>query len=116
MSLKGIATICLIAAIYLSPSIIMAQYSFIQDMKIVSVTTDGKYTVVSGTMKVYFCDEAWEEFGYKSGNFYWFQKWWNDNEPFKYGVVEIDKVSWTLLEHTASYDELAFVAYIAGTL
>lgn len=109
---KGIVTLCLIAAIYSAPSVIMAQYPFIHNMKIGSVATVGTYLVVSGTMKVYFTDAAWKEFGYKPGNFYWFQKWWNSNAPFTYGLIKIVKVDWTLLKHTEKYDELAFVARI----
>jgi len=36
-------------------------------------------------MDVLFTDEAWAEFGYKDGNFCWFNEWWQNQTGNTYG-------------------------------
>jgi hypothetical protein len=111
---------CIIATLLTTtiPSIIMVHYPFIKNLQINPVSiadlcltqpSSNHNIIISGTMKVYFTEQAWKEFGYKSGNFYWFNLWWQEHGAgIKIGWYTIKSIKWTLLQHTANYDELGF--------
>lgn len=91
------------------PMVIMLRYSFIKDFEVASVSHSGGQVVVSGTLRVLFTDEAWTEFGYKDGNFYWFNKWWQEEAPgMTYARLRLVSAEWVLIEHTETYDVLGF--------
>jgi len=97
-------------ALVVMPMVIMLRYPFVQDLTVDSVSYQSGRFVVVGTLKVVFTDDAWIEFGYKDGNFFWFDKWWRDEAPgTAFGPFRLVSMSWTLLEHAETYDRLAFV-------
>jgi len=91
------------------PAIIMARYPFIQNLAVTSLNYENGYLIFSGVMDVYFTDEAWAEFGYKNGNFYWFNQWWQDQVGNRYGPFKLVSITWKIIEHTETYDKLGFV-------
>ena len=91
------------------PVVIMLRYSFIQDLTVTSVTCQNGQIVITGTMKVLLTDEAWTQFGYKDGNFEWFNGWWQTEAPgMTRGPFRLVLMTWTLINHTEAYDELGF--------
>lgn len=94
------------------PAIIMARYPFIQNLSVASLNYEGGYLVISGTMDVYFTDQAWAEFGYKDSNFYWFNEWWQDQIGNRYGPFKLVSITWDIIVHTETYDRLAFVVVL----
>lgn len=95
------------------PMVIMLRYPFIKDLSVATVDYQGGHIIVTGTFRVLLTDQAWSEFGYKDGNFEWFNKWWQDEAPgIDVGPFRIVSVTWTLVEHTATYDKLAFAAVL----
>jgi len=91
------------------PMVIMLRYPFIKDAAVTSVNYDDGQIVVTGTVKVLFTDEAWTEFGYKDGNFYHFDKWWQEEAPgLKCARLRLVSAEWVLIEHTDTYDVLGF--------
>lgn len=100
------------------PMVIMNRYPFIKDMNINSANVDPTtgYITVQGTMKVTFTNDAWTQFGYKNDNFYWFNKWWQEDAPgTTYGPFKIISATWTLTEHAENYDKLEFTITLAKT-
>jgi hypothetical protein len=98
------------------PMVIMSRYPFIKDMTITSTNVDPAtgYVTAQGTMKVMFTNDAWTQFGYKDDNFYWFNKWWQEEAPgITYGPFRIVSATWTLVEHTENYDKLEFTIVLA---
>ena len=98
------------------PVIIMNQYPFIKDMTINSANVDPAtgYITVQGTTKVMFTNDAWTQFGYKNENFYWFNKWWQEESPgTTQGPFKIISATWTLTEHAENYDRLEFTIVLA---
>jgi hypothetical protein len=103
--------VCLIPAILVAGA--CACYPFIHNFTISSYSFKDGRLVVSGRMDVYFTKQAWDEFGYKQGNFYWFNLWWQQqvgkvvyNEQGT--KVKLVSVTWTLLKQTKTYDTLGF--------
>ena len=94
------------------PMIIAARFPFLQNFEVTSYSLVGDHLVVTGTVEVPFTDQAWEEFGYRDGNFPWFDAWWEQQEGNMYGPVRLISIEWTLLEHTESYDRLGFEAIL----
>lgn len=95
------------------PMVVMLRYSFIKDAEVTSVSYNGGQITVSGTVGVFFTDEAWTEFGYKDGNFYWFNKWWQEEAPgLTCARFRLVSAEWTLLEHTETYDLLSFTMVV----
>jgi len=95
------------------PAIIMARYPFIQNLTVTSFNYKNGQLIVTGTMDVYFTDQAWEQFGYKDGNFYWFNEWWQEHEGnLRFGAIRLVDVEWTLLEPHETYNKLAFTAVV----
>lgn len=95
------------------PMVIMLRYPFVRDLVVTAADYQGGQVIVTGTLTVQLTDQAWSEFGYKDGNFEWFAKWWQDEAPgVDVGPFRIVSVTWTLVEHTATYDKLAFVAVL----
>jgi hypothetical protein len=91
------------------PMVVMLRYPFIKDAAVTSVSYDGGRIIMSGTVRVLFTDEAWSEFGYKDGNFYWFNKWWQEEAPgLTYARLRLVSAEWVLIEHTDTYDDLGF--------
>lgn len=91
------------------PLVIMLRFPFIQDLTVTSVTYENGKFVITGTIKVLLSDEAWAQFGYKDGNFYWFNEWWQTEAPgMTKGPFRLVSVTWTLIEHTEAYDRLGF--------
>ena len=91
------------------PMVVMLRYSFIKDFEVTSVDYHGGQITVSGTVRVLFTDEAWTEFGYKDGNFYWFNKWWQEEaHGMIYARFRLVSAEWVLIEHTDAYDVLGF--------
>lgn len=90
----------------------MSHYPFIHNLHITSVSVHGNKWTVQGTMNVYFSKCAWSEFGYKDGNFYWFNLWWQNQtgKEFCFGGIKAKLlwVNWTLIRHTDKYDSLGF--------
>lgn len=93
---------------FIIPIIISARFPFIQKLTVTSYDYDGRYLAVTGTMDVLLDEEAWVEFGYKEGNFYWFNEWWQDQVGNKFGPFRLVSITWTLLEHTETHDRLGF--------
>lgn len=95
------------------PAIIMARYPFIQNLTVTSYNYESGQLTVTGTMDVYFTDQAWEQFGYKDDNFYWFNEWWQEQEGnLWFGAIKLVDIEWTLLEQHETYDKLAFTAVV----
>lgn len=90
------------------PVIIAARFPFIQNFTATSYNYDGEYLTVTGTMDVLFTDEAWEKFGYRDGNFYWFNEWWQNQIGETYGPFRLVSITWNLIEHTETHDTLGF--------
>lgn len=90
------------------PAIVMAKYPFIQNLSVTSLSFDGEYLHVSGEVKVQLTEEAWTDFGYKGDNFYWFDKWWQEQVGNKYGPFTLSSIEWTVLERTETYHRLKF--------
>lgn len=91
------------------PLVIMLRFPFIQDLTVTSVTYENGKFVITGTIKVLLSDEAWAQFGYKDGNFYWFNEWWQTEAPgMTKGPFRLVSMTWILIEHTEVYDELSF--------
>jgi hypothetical protein len=89
---------------------IMQQYPFIRGLQVSYVGFQNGNIVVYGTMRVYFTPLAWTEFGYKAGNFYWFNLWWQTKAlGMPVGCFKLVSMKWTLVEHTENYDVLNFV-------
>ncbi len=95
-------------ALVIIPAIIMARYPFIQDLGVTDLSFDGEYLHVYGTVKVQLTEEAWTEFGYKDGNFHWFNEWWQEQVGNKYGPFTLISIEWTVLERTETYHKLSF--------
>jgi hypothetical protein len=92
------------------PMVIMLRYSFIQDLTVTPVTYQNGQFIITGTMKVLFTDEAWSQFGYKDGNFEWFNEWWQTEAPgMTMGPFRLVSMTWILIEHTETYDRLEFI-------
>ncbi len=91
------------------PAIIMARYPFIQNLTVTSVSYESGYVVISGTMRVQFTGQAWTDFGYKDGNFYWFNEWWQEQVGETHGAFKLVSIRWAFIEHTGTYDKLGFV-------
>ena len=95
------------------PAIIMSRYSFVQNLTVTSFNYADGQLIVNGTMDVYFSDQAWEQFGYKDGNFGYFNQWWEDNEGnLRFGAIKLVDITWTLLEEHETYDKLGFTAVL----
>ena len=94
------------------PIIIAARFPFLQNLTVTSYAFAGDCLVVTGTLEVALTEEAWTEFGYRDGNFPWFDAWWEQQEGNVYGPVRLISIEWTLLEHTESYDRLGFEAVL----
>jgi hypothetical protein len=94
------------------PVIFAARFPFLQNFEATSYSFLGNYLVVTGTVEVPFTEAAWTEFGYRDGNFYWFNEWWQQQAGTVYGPVRLVSITWTLLEHTESYDRLGFEAVL----
>ena len=91
------------------PMVIMVRYPFIQDLTVTSVTYQNEQMIITGTMTVLFTDEAWSQFGYKDGNFDWFNEWWHTEAPgMTKGPFRLVSMTWNLIEHTEAYDMLRF--------
>jgi hypothetical protein len=90
------------------PIIIAARFPFLQNFTVTSYNYDGRYLIVTGTVDVALTEKAWTEFGYKGGNFYYFNEWWQNQAGNKFGPFQLVSITWTLLEHTNTYDKLAF--------
>jgi hypothetical protein len=91
------------------PMVIMLRYPFIQDLTVTRVTYQNDQIVITGTMKVLLTDEAWTQFGYKDGNFEWFNEWWQTEAPGMIkGPFRLVSMTWILIQHTEAYDELGF--------
>lgn len=90
------------------PVIIAARFPFIQNFNVTSANYKGGYLIVTGTMNVLFTDEAWAKFGYKDGNFYWFNEWWQNQIGSTYGPFKLVSITWVLIEHTETHDKLGF--------
>ena len=91
------------------PMVIMLRFPFIQDLTVTSVTYQNGRLIVTGSMKVLFTDEAWIQFGYKEGNFDWFNEWWQTEAPgMTKGPFRLVSLTWILIEHTEAYDKLGF--------
>jgi hypothetical protein len=91
------------------PMVIMLRYPFIQDLTVTSVTPQNGQIIITGTVKVLLTDEAWTQFGYKDGNFEWFNEWWQTEAPgMTKGPFRLVSMTWILNEHTETYDELRF--------
>jgi hypothetical protein len=103
----------LLISIPLILSMVMATYPFIKDLRLTSFSMNGNTVTVSGTMDVHFTPQAWNDFGYKPNNFYYFNAWWQAEVGkviYQSGRTEVilKSVTWTVLEHTATYDRLSF--------
>lgn len=95
------------------PMVIMLRYPFIRDLAVTAADYQGGHVIVTGTLTVLLTDQAWSEFGYKDGNFEWFAKWWQEEAyGIDVGPFRIVSVTWTLVEHAATYDKLGFVAVL----
>jgi hypothetical protein len=94
------------------PIIIASRFPFLQNLTVTSYTFAGDCLVVTGTVEVVLTEEAWTKFGYRDGNFYWFNEWWQQQGGMAYGPVRLVSIEWTLLEHTESYDRLGFEAVL----
>jgi hypothetical protein len=98
-------SVCPIAA-----SAIMSQYSFIHDLTINPLSVKGPEVTVSITCKIYFTDQAWSTFRYKDGSFPYMSDWWEEHEgeTFTYmgHSVKLQKIDFTLLQHTEQFDEI----------
>jgi hypothetical protein len=96
----------------------MARYPFIKNLQITSISGSNNRLTITGILKVLFTREAWREFGYKRGNFYWFNKYWQDQvgKTVQFGNwhLKLLAIKWTLLEHEARYDKLGFVLVLAN--
>jgi hypothetical protein len=84
----------------------------LQDFEVTSYSFSGDYLMVTGTVEVPFTEAAWTEFGYRDGNFYWFSEWWQQQGDIPIGPFRLVSITWTLLEHTESYDRLGFEAVL----
>lgn len=91
------------------PAIIMARYPFIQNFTATSLTYENGYLIVSGTLDVYFREQAWNDFGYKKGNFDWFNEWWQNQVGNRYGPFTLVSINWNLIEETETHDKLSFL-------
>jgi len=95
------------------PMVIMLRYPFIKDLTVAPASYQGGRVIVTGTLTVWFTDDAWSQFGYKDDNFAWFAEWWEEEfSGAKVGPFRLVSVSWSLLEHTATHDRLGFVAVL----
>ena len=107
--IKYSSLISLIPAILV---LIMARYPFIQNLTVTGFTMSNGTCSVSGTMNVYFTQQAYEQFGYAKGNFYYFNAWWQNQTGKVISLDGIDvvlvSVNWTILKHTDAYDTLRF--------
>jgi hypothetical protein len=69
-------------------------------------------TVVGSVDIKYKNPQAWTEFGYKDGNFYYFEQYWQNQigKTFSYAGITATLVfiSIELDKHTPSYDHLLF--------
>lgn len=90
------------------PAVIMSQYPFIKNLAFTSLQYESGYLIINGTMDVQFTDQAWTEFGYKKDNFYWFDAYWQEQIGNRYGPFELVAITWTLIEHTETFDRLSF--------
>lgn len=95
-------------SVVIIPAIIMVRYSFIQDLSVTGLSFDGKYLHVSGMFKVQLTEEAWTEFGYQDGDFYWFNEWWQEQVGNRYRHFALMSIEWTVLEHTETHHKLGF--------
>jgi hypothetical protein len=91
------------------PAIIMARYPFIRNLTVTSVNYTKGCVIVTGTMDVLFTKQAWTEFGYKNGNFYWFNLYWQHQVGKTFWHCKLVAIHWTLVKHTPKYDKLAFI-------
>jgi len=102
--------VCIV--ISLSVSYVGATYPFSRNIHATPVAINGDTITVKGTMDVYFTQQAWCEFGYKKGNFQYFDEWWHQQigQTYRYmGVhVKLVYIDWTLLQHYYDHDHLGF--------
>jgi hypothetical protein len=105
------AVVCVVIAVavgYLSSA-----YPYVKNIKAAPVAIQGSTVTIKGSVDIYFTDRAWEEIGYKRGNFYHFDKYWQSQEGHKYSylgyTVTLVHMDWTLVKHYRDHDRLSFV-------
>jgi hypothetical protein len=109
-------TLIIMSVCPIATSAVMSQYSFIKDLNITPISVNGPEITVSVTCKVYFTDNAWSTFHYKDGSFAYMSKWWDQHEgetfTFMGHSAKLQKIDFTLIQHTSQYDQINAVVKI----
>jgi hypothetical protein len=100
-------------AISLAACAIGAAYPYVKHINAAPVAIQGNVVTIKGTVDIYFCERAWEEIGYKPGNFKYYDRWWHEQIGNTYcymGVrAQLVYIDWTLLHHYCDHDRLSYV-------
>lgn len=103
--------VCLVVAI--AVGYVSSAYPYVKNVRASPVAVQGSTVTIKGTVDIYFTDRAWEEIGYKSGNFYHFDKYWQSQEGHRFSymgvTVRLEHIDWTLVRHYQDHDRLSFV-------
>jgi hypothetical protein len=106
--------VCLVVA--LASCYLAAAFPFFKHINATPVAIQGDTVTIKGTVDVYFSCQAWREFGYKNGNFPYFDHWWHQqigNTYWYMGVhAKLVYIDWTLLQHYPDHDHLGYVMKI----
>ena len=60
------------------------------------MAVQGSTITIKGTVDIYFTNRAWEEIGYKSGNFYHFDKYWQFKKDTD-SLTWASQLGWSIL-------------------
>ena len=90
---------------------------YAKNLNITGVSWVGDTVEVTGSVDIEFKNhKAWDEFGYKDGNFPYFYAYWEsqvENPPkvFSYDGISVKllDIEWTLAQHNKNYDHLTFM-------
>ena len=68
--------------------------------------------LLASSVNIQFTKKAWGEFGYKEGNLFFFNQWWQEQEgktlSYKGVTVKLKSIEWNLVEHFNDHDHLTF--------
>ncbi len=103
--------VCIVVS--LAVGYVSSAYPYVKHIKASPVAIQGSTVTIKGTVDIYFTDRAWQEIGYKHGNFYYFDRYWQSQEGHRFsymGVnVMLEHIDWTLVRHYQDHDRLSFV-------
>ena len=95
---------------------VTSNYSFLKNVTITSLSTNGNTVTVNIKFDVYFTQSAWKTFRYADGSFNAMNAWWQSNpgQTFSYAgfTGKLISIHWTLLNHYSDHDRLNAVATI----